>query len=44
MAEYITKESACGIGSDAKTDYCPHCGAKMDLMYKGDNNATEHQG
>ena len=19
----------CGIGFDAKTDYCPHCGAKM---------------
>lgn len=22
--------SACEIGFDAKTDYCPHCGAKMD--------------
>ena len=22
--------SICGIGFDAKTDYCPHCGAKMD--------------
>lgn len=22
--------SACGIGFDAKMDYCPHCGAKMD--------------
>lgn len=22
--------SACDIGFDAKTDYCPHCGAKMD--------------
>ena len=22
--------SACKIGLDAKTDYCPHCGAKMD--------------
>ena len=21
--------SACGIGFDAKMDYCPHCGAKM---------------
>lgn len=21
--------SACEIGFDAKTDYCPHCGAKM---------------
>lgn len=22
--------SACEIGFDAKTDYCPHCGTKMD--------------
>ena len=22
--------SACEIGFNAKTDYCPHCGAKMD--------------
>lgn len=22
--------SACEIGFDAKTNYCPHCGAKMD--------------
>lgn len=22
--------SACEIGLAAKTDYCPHCGAKMD--------------
>lgn len=22
--------SACGIGNMAKSDYCPHCGAKMD--------------
>ena len=22
--------SACEIGFDAKMDYCPHCGAKMD--------------
>lgn len=22
--------SACEIGSIAKSDYCPHCGAKMD--------------
>lgn len=27
--------SACGIGFDAKTAYCPHCGAKMD---GGDGN------
>lgn len=26
--------SACEIGFAAKTDYCPHCGAKMD---GGDN-------
>lgn len=24
--------SACEIGFDAKTDYCPHCGAKMDII------------
>lgn len=30
--------SACGIGFDAKTAYCPHCGAKMD---GGDNNAAD---
>ena len=23
--------SICGIGFDAKMDYCPHCGAKMDI-------------
>lgn len=23
--------SACEIGFTAKTDYCPHCGAKMSL-------------
>lgn len=28
--------SACEIGFDAKMDYCPHCGAKMD---GGDNDA-----
>lgn len=22
--------SVCEIGFDANTDYCPHCGAKMD--------------
>lgn len=27
--------SACEIGFDAKMDYCPNCGAKMD----GDGNA-----
>lgn len=30
--------SACEIGFDAKTDYCPHCGAKMD---GGDNDAAD---
>lgn len=29
--------SACEIGFDAKTDYCPHCGAKMD---GGDSDAA----
>lgn len=27
--------SICGIGFDAKSDYCPHCGAKMNGV---DNN------
>ena len=35
IAGYIQYCSACGIGFDAKSDYCPHCGAKM---YGGDNN------
>ena len=30
--------SACEIGFDAKTTYCPHCGAKMD---GGDNDAVD---
>lgn len=30
--------SACEIGFDAKTDYCPHCGAKMD---GGNNDAAD---
>lgn len=30
--------SACEIGFDAKTDYCPHFGAKMD---GGDNDAAD---
>lgn len=30
--------SACEIGFDAKTDYCPHCGAKMD---GGSDNAAD---
>ena len=28
--------TACEIGFDAKMDYCPHCGAKMDERV-GDN-------
>ena len=28
--------SACEIGFDAKTDYCPHCGAKMDGVADND--------
>lgn len=30
--------SACEIGFGAKTDYCPHCGAKMD---GGDTDADD---
>ena len=30
--------SACEIGFDAKTDYCPNCGAKMD---GGDDDAAD---
>ena len=33
--------SVCEIGFTAKMDYCPNCGAKMDLMYKGNNDATD---
>jgi hypothetical protein len=33
--------SACEIGFDAKTDYCPHCGAKMDIKDGGDNDAVD---
>ena len=32
--------SACEIGFDAKTDYCPHCGAKMGIKDGGDDDAT----
>ena len=31
--------SICGIGFDAKTDYCPHCGAKMGIKDGGNNDA-----
>lgn len=30
--------SNCKIGNAAKSDFCPHCGAKMD---GGDNDATD---
>lgn len=33
--------SSCGIGFDAKTAYCPHCGAKMDIKDGGDNDAAD---
>lgn len=33
--------SACEIGFDAKTDYCPHCGAKMGIKDGGDNDAVD---
>lgn len=33
--------SACEIGFDARTDYCPHCGAKMKIKYGGDNDAVD---
>ena len=26
-----TRCSECGLTNDAKTNYCPYCGAKMDL-------------
>lgn len=38
MAEYIERNAAiraltlhvCKIGFESRTDFCPHCGAKMD--------------
>lgn len=38
--------SNCGWdvdGADEKPDfqYCPKCGAKMDLIYKGDNDSAD---
>lgn len=33
--------SACEIGFDAKTDYCPHCGAKM-VCLKIYSDGNEH--
>lgn len=33
--------SACEIGFDAKTAYCPHCGAKMDIKDGGGNDAAD---
>lgn len=33
--------SACAIGFDAKTDYCPNCGAKMDIEDGGDGDAAD---
>lgn len=34
----IQYSSACDIGFDARMDYCPHCGARMDgWMEDADN-------
>ena len=33
--------SICGIVFDAKTDYCPHCGAKMGIKDGGDSDAVD---
>ena len=33
--------SSCGIGFDAKTAYCPHCGAKMGIKDGGDSDAVD---
>lgn len=30
--------SACEIGFDARMDYCPHCGARMDGWMEGTDN------
>ena len=39
--EAIFHDNGTLHGSYFLTDYCPHCGAKMDLMYKGNNDATD---
>ncbi len=28
--------SECGNDASTDWDYCPHCGAKMDIKYRGD--------
>ena len=33
--------SICGIGLDAKTDSCPHCGAKLGIKDGGDSDAVD---
>lgn len=32
--------SACDIGFDARMDYCPHCGARMDGWMEDLTDAT----
>lgn len=31
----------CGWGTVVKTNYCPNCGAKMDIKDGGDNDAAD---
>lgn len=43
-ADDIQYCSVCEIGFGAKTDYCPHCGAKMDIWKDEVNSWTDELG
>ena len=39
LVHHLYKCDQCGDHSEAPSDYCPHCGARMDG--KGDGNETD---